>query len=276
MTSEPLVGVVVCTYKKPERLKNALNAIKSQTYSNYFVVVIDDCSDCSHENQIICNSFQGKIEYICNSTNLGISRTRNEGLKYLVTCANRPKFICMLDDDDYWPTDRLALGVSAMKPGVGMSYGIQHMTDELLRPILKYPCNVSYRRALLHAVLFGEFFFPAKTYMFDISFIEQLNLAPLSWYYHHNSREDVELGIRALRYAHNNSRWETTYINRYLASWIQSRGLMKFKSKEYFHAQMESHKTLVKEYIPYCLHEIAITTSPYTFRLPQFLKFGFI
>jgi hypothetical protein len=104
-----------------------------------------------------------------------------------------PDMVTMLDDDDRWPCDRLMVGVRAMGPKIGMSYGIQYMSDDSLRPIFEFFCHTSYYRALIHAILFGEFFFPAKTYMFRAKFLQEIRLGPSEWYCPHNSREDIDL-----------------------------------------------------------------------------------
>ena len=158
MSTLPMVGIVVCTYNRPEQLRTALCTIQRQTYENTVVVVVDDGSHRSEENLSVTRAFGARINYIYNTTNLGIAKTRNIGLRYLLQEVG-PQLICMLDDDDHWPNNRVELGVQAMQPGVGMSYGIQCMADENLQPIMQYPCQVSYQQARWHALLFGEFFF---------------------------------------------------------------------------------------------------------------------
>jgi hypothetical protein len=39
---DPLVGVVICTYNKPEALRSALRIVNEQTYTRHAVVVADD------------------------------------------------------------------------------------------------------------------------------------------------------------------------------------------------------------------------------------------
>jgi hypothetical protein len=182
----------------------------------------------------------------------------------------------MLDDDDWWPRDRLMVGVRAMGPGVGMSCGIQYMSDESLRPIFKFRGYTSYYKALVHAILFGEFFFPAKTYMFNTEFLQELRLGPSQWYCPHNSREDIDLAIRALKHSRHNRQWQVAYINKILACWVQPGDLRKFRNPEYERRQMEAHDYFARRYLPPLIRELALRTAPYTFQLPHWVKHGLI
>lgn len=275
MNSQPMVGIVVCTHGRPDQLRRALSIISTQTYSSHTVVVIDDGSPCADENRQICAEYAWSIHYRLNSDRCGIAKSRDAGLSFLLTCLE-PKLVCMLDDDDYWPHDRLEVGVQAMEEGIGMSFGIQYMGDTGLRPIVRFPCKTNYTRLRIHALLFGEFFFPAKTYMFDVRFLHQIRLAANSWYRSGIAREDIELGARALRHVHRTKEWRSAFIPRLIACWIQDSDLVKFNSAEYRTRQLKSHAILVEEYLPKQLQGLAIATAPCTFRLPRCVKFGFV
>ncbi len=270
MVANPTVGIVVCTHEKPERLRNALAVISSQTYRRVVVAVVDDCSQCAAENRQVVGSYAGEIDYLLNPTRQGVSRTRDRGLRHLME-VRRPDLVCMLDDDDHWPVDRLANGVAVTTEHVGMSYGIQWMTDERLQPLFKYPSRTSYVRALTHALLFGEFTFPAKTYMFCARFLDELQIAPSQWYVAVESREDVELGVRALRHAARNPRWRIVFSNRLLAYWVQQ-STTKFFSADHVRRQQAGHATLVREYFPSWLQRLALATAPYTIRMPDCVR----
>lgn len=272
----PHVGIVVCTRNKPRQLRSALACISAQDYHNVTVVLVDDMSECEAENVRAARSFQGDLRYIRNDHSLGISRTRNRGMNHMITHV-RPEFICTLDDDDQWPSFRLQAGVDAMQsPDVGMSYGTQYMSDTYLQPILRYPCRTSFTRAKLHALFCGEFFFPAKTYMFRREFLEEIPLGPSDWYMPHNSREDVELGIRSLRHSTTSGKWRIVFIDRLLAFWIQADGLAKFSSREHLQRLFAAHAFLVREYLPKWTHRTAIKTAPFLYRLPHCVRFAIV
>jgi glycosyltransferase involved in cell wall biosynthesis len=273
LARERRVAIVVCTHNKPEALNRALQVIAAQTYRSYAVVVTDDCSKQMYKNKSICDRFEGELLYNRNHECMGVWRNRNHGVNLAIQYLF-PDLITTLDDDDYWPRDRLMIGMSAMAPNVGMSFGIQVMSNRNLAPLYKFPCNVTYRRALLHALFFGEFFFPAKTYLFNVDFLRELQLEPGQWYWPCDVREDIELGIRALRHAQRNPSWKVAYINRVLAHWIQSDNLSKFKTREYREKQMSAYADYAREYLPRPFHRLAVATAPYTFCLPHWLRYG--
>jgi glycosyltransferase involved in cell wall biosynthesis len=273
MSTFPTVGIVVCTRNRPEALRRALGVVAAQTYPHRKVVVIDDASATAADNRRVVAESGERVEYAINPIALGAAGARNEGIRVVLTL--NPDLVCMLDDDDHWPSDRLAWGVRAMGPGVGMSYGVQWMTDEHLCPLFKYPSRTSWTRARLHALLFGEFSFPAKTYMFDARFLDELHATDGTWYADVVSREDVDLGVRALRYAHQTRRWRVVFCKRLFAHWVQPRP-DKFFEVDHVRRQQESHARLVQEYLPPWLRPFAQATAPYLIRLPHWLRFAIV
>lgn len=263
------VGIVICTRDRPALLAKALQAVACQSYPHRKLVVIDD-GQCEVRTQQVLSTSNESILYIKNSRTLGAAATRNLGLQHVLEL--EPDLVCMLDDDDNWIERRLELGIAAMKPNVGMSYGIQWMTDELLRPLFKYPSRTSWRYCRFHAVIFGEFTFPAKTYMFNPRFLEEIKLSDGRWYADVGSREDVDLGIRALRYANKHQKWEVAFIDSVLAFWVQAKA-EKFFEAEHVRKQQTSHELLVRDYLPPWIQRFALTTAPYLIRLPHVLRF---
>ncbi|MBD3204374.1 glycosyltransferase [Candidatus Woesearchaeota archaeon] len=274
-SDSPLVGIVVCTYNRPDSLEKALDVLSRQDYQNIQVVVVDDYSECSEKNKQVCESFSGKITYLRNQKNMGISYTRNRGIEYLLNETDA-SLITMLDDDDWWPDYRLTKGVKVMKPGVGMSYGIQKMADENLRTIHEYPCNTSYWKVRLRALLFGTFFFPAKTYMFNSDFLRELQLENGNWYCDYICKEDIELGIRALYHAHSKSEWRVEYIDNLLAKWVQKKGLKKFFTRSYQEKDWKYFLNMLNSYLSPPMSQLVAGLSPFTRSLPHSLRFGFI
>lgn len=275
MNQDENIGIVVCTHNRPVMLKKAMENICSQSHSNITVVVVDDNSQCREENERIIKAFDASSTHLFNTKTLGITESRNRGLAYLMT-PRKTRIVCMLDDDDRWPKERLALGLAEMHPEVGMSFGIQQMTDDKLNLIRHYPCRAKYHRAMMHALVFGEVFFPAKTYMFNTEFLQELQLEPNVWYGKYTSREDSELGLRALRHLHKSSKWTALYIDSVLAYWVQDRSLTKFSSPEYLKRQRESHAKIIDEYFPTWLRKTAKVCAPYQYRYtsPHWLRFG--
>ena len=100
--NEPLVTVIITTYKRPDKIERAIDSVINQTYPNIELIVVDDnIKDTQErkETEKIVERYSN-IRYIKNEKNLGGALSRNVGIKE----ANG-EFISFLDDDDkYKPT----------------------------------------------------------------------------------------------------------------------------------------------------------------------------
>jgi len=113
------VSVIIPTYKRPTNLRNALESVVSQDYSDFEVIVISDNgydSEFNVETREIVESMKG-VNPNCNvillehSVNRNGSAARNTGIAY-----STGEFICLLDDDDIYLQGRLSQSVQSLKP----------------------------------------------------------------------------------------------------------------------------------------------------------------
>lgn len=97
----PLVSVVVATYRREDTLKTALESLKSQSYENIEVIVVDDNADDMWNNKVqdIFKNFVDDKRYIYlkNEKNIGSAKTRNRGINIA-----KGEYITFLDDDDIY------------------------------------------------------------------------------------------------------------------------------------------------------------------------------
>jgi glycosyltransferase involved in cell wall biosynthesis len=99
--AQPLISVVIPTHNRASILQRALDSVVAQSFQNYEVIVVDDCStDNTVEFLRTYESPQCRV--IRNETNRGVSATRNNG-----AAAARGEFITFLDDDDALRPDAL-------------------------------------------------------------------------------------------------------------------------------------------------------------------------
>ena len=79
--TEPLVSVVISSYNHDRFVYDAVNSILGQSYSNFELLICDDCSDDSTYD--IVDSFNdNRIKLYKNETNLGFVRTINNLLNF--------------------------------------------------------------------------------------------------------------------------------------------------------------------------------------------------
>ncbi len=101
---EPLVSVIIPCYNRGGIIEKAINSVKTQTYSNWECIIVDDFStDNTFEvvEKLIEN--ESRCTIIKNTGIKGASSARNTGLN-----TSRGDFITFLDSDDILDRESLA------------------------------------------------------------------------------------------------------------------------------------------------------------------------
>ncbi len=109
-TATPLVSVIVPTHRRPELLRRALRSVLAQTYPAIEIHVVENGARAGAEQ--IVNELGGVargLSYhfvprgnVCVARNAGIERSRGA-------------YCALLDDDDEWAPDKLALQVARLE-----------------------------------------------------------------------------------------------------------------------------------------------------------------
>ncbi|MBI4677692.1 MAG: glycosyltransferase family 2 protein [Elusimicrobia bacterium] len=103
--SLPRVSVVIPAYNAASFIETTLDSIRAQTFTDYEVVVVDDGSqDGTHrvaEAYLSGHRLEGRV---IRQENKKIAGARNTGMR-----AAAGEFIALLDHDDLWRPDKLAL-----------------------------------------------------------------------------------------------------------------------------------------------------------------------
>jgi len=109
---EPLVSVVVGVYNKARYVGETLKSVLGQTYPNWELIVVDDCStDGSLSEVERAVGEDGRVRIIRRETNSGRPAVpRNMGLAQA-----RGEYIAFLDADDLWDAEKLAHQVEYMR-----------------------------------------------------------------------------------------------------------------------------------------------------------------
>lgn len=98
-----MISIVVPVYNTEEYLKKCIDSILNQTYKNFEIIIINDCSK-GNADEIIKSYKDKRIKYIKNKTNMGIGYNRNLGIT-----KSKGDYICFIDSDDYIKEDFLEL-----------------------------------------------------------------------------------------------------------------------------------------------------------------------
>jgi len=77
-TSQPLVSIVLPTYKRAHLLPHAINSVLAQSYQNWELIVVDDNSP-DHTPEVVTSFTDPRIRAVRNDPNLKLPRTLNRG-----------------------------------------------------------------------------------------------------------------------------------------------------------------------------------------------------
>lgn len=115
---EELVSVIMPSYNTAKYIPHSINSVLYQTYKNWELIIVDDCSTDNTDE--IVNPFlsDNRIRYLKNEKNSGAAVSRNYALREA-----KGKWIAFLDSDDLWEKDKLEKQISFMeKNGYKFSY----------------------------------------------------------------------------------------------------------------------------------------------------------
>jgi glycosyltransferase involved in cell wall biosynthesis len=91
----PSVSFVVPCYKLAHLLAECLNSILSQSYSDFEVLIMDDCSP-DNTSEVARSFNDPRVKHIRNEPNLGHLRNYNKGISL-----SRGKYVWLISADDY-------------------------------------------------------------------------------------------------------------------------------------------------------------------------------
>lgn len=101
MKSVPLVSVIISTHNRVSYLREAVNSVLTQTFTDFELILCDDAS--SDETPSLCRELEqqdSRVRTLRHEQNVGMVGNWNSGLQ-----ASRGHYFCKLDDDNrYLPT----------------------------------------------------------------------------------------------------------------------------------------------------------------------------
>lgn len=146
------VSIITPSYNSAQYISRTIDSILQQTYENWELFIIDDCStDNSREVIQSYISQDSRIKLICLEKNSGAAVARNIGIEN--ACG---RFIAFLDSDDTWHPEKLEQQVSFMlKNDYAFTYTLYHQVNENGDTVgeLYFPSRTNYRNLLKTCVI---------------------------------------------------------------------------------------------------------------------------
>jgi O-antigen biosynthesis protein len=104
----PLVSIIIPTYRRWDFLFEAVKSVFHQTYKNWEIIIVND-GGASPEGGMIDFINDPKVHYIEHQNNMGIASARNSGIS-----KSSGDFIVYLDDDDIFYPNHLEVLINEM------------------------------------------------------------------------------------------------------------------------------------------------------------------
>lgn len=182
------VTVFMPVYNGEKYIKQAIDSILNQSYTDFELLIIDDGSTDNTVN-IISAYTDSRIRLLCNKKNMGIPFTRNRGLEEA-----RGEYFAIMDADDIAYPDRLQLQVNyldnnldinivtasyyVMRKNIDIRKVVKKDNDEYIRASLlfdSYLCNPStmFRTNLRETYKYNEQCIVCQDYDFWIQLMEK-------------------------------------------------------------------------------------------------------
>ena len=128
-----LVSIITPTYNCGHFIEETIRSVLSQTYTNWEMIIVDDCS--TDDTRQIVEQFadDSRIKYHCLEHNSGAAVARNTALRIA-----KGRWIAFLDSDDIWLPEKLEKQIKFMEDnGYAFSYHKYDEIDEIGKPLGK-------------------------------------------------------------------------------------------------------------------------------------------
>jgi len=159
-----LVSVIMPSYNTGKYIEKTINSVLSQTYENWELIIVDDCSDDDTDDAVKPYLSDERIKYFKNDKNCGAAVSRNYALRQA-----KGKWIAFLDSDDLWTTDKLEKQIAFMeKNGYRFSYTDYEEMDESGNPL---GITVTGPSKITKAGFFNYCWVGCLTVMYDAEFV---------------------------------------------------------------------------------------------------------
>ena len=90
------ISIIICVYNEEEKISRCIDSVRTQTYSNWELWIIDDGSTDSTAKIVQQYAAQDHRIHLHSQENQGLSSARKSGIR----CA-QGEYLTFIDADDY-------------------------------------------------------------------------------------------------------------------------------------------------------------------------------
>jgi teichuronic acid biosynthesis glycosyltransferase TuaG len=147
MNDKPIVSIITPCYNSESYIKETINSVIQQTFKEWELIIVDDCSTDSSPEIIKSFCFDKRIKYFKTERNSGSpALPRNIGIQ-----ESRGEYIAFLDSDDLWLPNKLESQIKFSESNdasfIYSNYSI-FCTFDSIGGIIKAPRKASYKDLL--------------------------------------------------------------------------------------------------------------------------------
>ena len=148
-----LVSIITPSYNSSKFIKDCVASVFSQTYKNWEMIIVDDCSkDNSKEIILELSAKDKRIKPIFLKKNVGAAEARNTAIRQSIG-----KYVAFLDSDDLWNPKKLEKQLSFMNENeITFSYTTYQFISENgedLSNIISAPEKMTYHSYLKNTII---------------------------------------------------------------------------------------------------------------------------
>ena len=162
MNKEELISIIVPVYNSEKFIKDTIKTVEEQTYENWELLLVNDCS--TDNSKKIIEEYEKKdkrIKLIDLEQNSGAAIARNTGIDR----ANG-KYIAFLDSDDLWEKEKLEKQIKFIKKNncVFSFTGYEFANEDGIGNgrVVTVPFKINYKQALKNTTIW------TSTVIFDV------------------------------------------------------------------------------------------------------------
>jgi glycosyltransferase involved in cell wall biosynthesis len=139
----PLVSIITPNYNASKYIAATIKSVQNQTYSNWELLIVDDCStDNSIEIIKKLQQVDKRIKLLELPQNVGPAIVRNKGIKQA-----QGNYLTFIDSDDIWLPNFIETSLNKVKDTEGFVFASYHRFNEELEHCYKdfiVPAKVNY------------------------------------------------------------------------------------------------------------------------------------
>ncbi|MBE6843398.1 MAG: glycosyltransferase family 2 protein [Ruminococcus sp.] len=148
-----LVSVITAAYNCEKTIRETIDSVLNQTFTNWEMLIVDDCST---DNTIsIVEEYvekDNRIKLIHLEKNSGSATARNVAIN-----RSSGRYIALLDSDDLWKPEKLELQLKFMKSNnycfTFTAYDVFKDSKDVRRKIFAVPQRINYKQFLKNSVI---------------------------------------------------------------------------------------------------------------------------